>query len=655
MILYIKSKPITFLLVGFVLLTLLVQWSIVAPEFESNQERFNHVLAHESTERASKSLARLIQSDSVNYEYHFWFGFYWSQRRSRDRVFLRNELNENGDYPLHFYDDPRADIQGQDGDIAKYGRACLAYFNHQPKAAGKYLAQLTVKDKPGVNHLLGLVAISEYDKERAIDHFVFELKNEAFRDEALHELGKFYSSSDIKTLCANEIPKLEIEVPLKIKIRDAYHNNEFLSFIGLRLEQYVQRFSALGMTAAMLIMFVWLYYLHHLGAPAGISVQNNVISLLGGGVSAFLGIVLYNTEYWLFRGVATADSLSTALDTFFRIGLIEESVKLLPLIIMGVAFRKKNWKPADYIIAASLSGLGFSILEDFAYFTDKKLDIISSRFLISGGLHMAWTSLAAYGFVTWKFRKQGKVSWRGAIGHFLLAILIHGMYDFVLMQSVDPRIQLLAIPIAFVSLVVWVGILNNALNNSGIKRPLQPSGWLRTFLITSFASIVFFEYFLSSILFGAMEANEVLYSGVAYGALSVPVLAFILSRIDVTNGGWFPIHMTIHRPMLDMAKILNAKFEIKAYRDDSKLAKLVPLHGRVTERVTISNDTYWFIFKPELVDDKGSQYFIRAKDTEESSFLKQTIVDVRLKKPGKGAATLSSYGFLGWAIISPNK
>jgi len=124
---------------------------------------------------------------------------------------------------------------------------------------------------------------------------------------------------------------------------------------------------------------------------------------------------------------------STELAAGFRfyiagVGLREEVSKLLlflplvPAIIRGGSER-------EALLIGGLVGLGFAMEENIGYFTSSPTSTVD-RFLLSSFLHISLTGLA--GLALCRMIWWPQQCWQESIGIILLAIVLHGVFDALL-------------------------------------------------------------------------------------------------------------------------------------------------------------------------------------------------------------------------------
>jgi RsiW-degrading membrane proteinase PrsW (M82 family) len=127
---------------------------------------------------------------------------------------------------------------------------------------------------------------------------------------------------------------------------------------------------------------------------------------------------------------------TTSVLGLFGVGVIEESAKLIfPLIIYVRAVYRSE---IDGLLFGVASGMGFAALETMGYgiltFIQSQGDlgtleqVLVIRGLLSPADHAAWTGLVTA--VLWHEReKHGKTLSLGVIGAFILAIVLHALWD----------------------------------------------------------------------------------------------------------------------------------------------------------------------------------------------------------------------------------
>jgi RsiW-degrading membrane proteinase PrsW (M82 family) len=190
---------------------------------------------------------------------------------------------------------------------------------------------------------------------------------------------------------------------------------------------------------ALPVAFWAAYHLHvdrHLPEPPG---QLLLAFALGVG-SFWLGLLGYQAlglvglRYDAFA--LAADNLPGLFAyAVLAIGVIEESVKLLPFLLI-VRFVREFDEPIDGIIYASFIALGFATVENLRY-----LEFLSTREAFARGfagpmLHIVFASIWGY-YVgrAWLRRRAVVPTVFAALG---VSALVHGVYNFVVIGLPAP-------------------------------------------------------------------------------------------------------------------------------------------------------------------------------------------------------------------------
>ena len=158
-----------------------------------------------------------------------------------------------------------------------------------------------------------------------------------------------------------------------------------------------------------------------------------------------------------------ADTSTLALFAYsmLAIGPIEEFAKMLPFIIVVLRFPEFD-EPLDGIIYASFIALGYAAVENILYLDYLTPIEAAARGFAGPVIHMLFASI--WGFTIGCAYLRGEPLLGGIVRGLLIAAGLHGVYDFIVMQSAFN-----ALPIAAGLIVaVWIWRL-------GLMRALQQS------------------------------------------------------------------------------------------------------------------------------------------------------------------------------------
>lgn len=185
----------------------------------------------------------------------------------------------------------------------------------------------------------------------------------------------------------------------------------------------------IGTLGALLICFVWLTFLRRLDVFEREHWNYTLLATGLGAISTLLLLVIISVPP-ISLIQTNGDPFHDLLFYIFRVGLLEELTKFLPLLIM-VHYTKEVNEPYDFLKYAMCSALGFATLENMLYFNEHGAPIIDKRAYISVVGHLAFTCCAAYGYIRQHYLHRGNF-----ITNFVLygglGVLLHGLFDFFL-------------------------------------------------------------------------------------------------------------------------------------------------------------------------------------------------------------------------------
>lgn len=230
----------------------------------------------------------------------------------------------------------------------------------------------------------------------------------------------------------------------------------------------------------------------------------------------------------------------------FGIGLIEETIKLIPLLLM-LKFTNAIDEPYDYILYASVSALGFAFVENAMYLNTYGLEIISGRALYSTVAHMTFSSILAYGLFLNRFKKSKRSPFIVFSVFFFLAIFSHGFYDFWLMNKTASNFSGITTLFLLVLVHVWFSIKNNTINASNFysKTKKLNNDHLQIYLMFGLLSIFMLSYIYVALKTNSDKANDFLIDSLlVYGYLLFYLIA-TLTKYNLVEGLLNPIKISV--------------------------------------------------------------------------------------------------------------
>ncbi|NRB62347.1 MAG: PrsW family intramembrane metalloprotease [Saprospiraceae bacterium] len=173
----------------------------------------------------------------------------------------------------------------------------------------------------------------------------------------------------------------------------------------------------------------------------------------------------------LFYGLGwkeTGGFWTTILSAFVLVALTEELVKYLALLVYP--YRNKFLsEPLDGIVYAIYIGMGFATLENILYAYRYDISTTIVRAITAVPAHATFAAIMGYYIGKAKFDQQGKrytFLFRG----LFMAVLLHGLYDFFVLQEIDESLMILSMVILIVSILFTLELIRELQNQSPYKK-----------------------------------------------------------------------------------------------------------------------------------------------------------------------------------------
>lgn len=201
-------------------------------------------------------------------------------------------------------------------------------------------------------------------------------------------------------------------------------------------------------------ILLWILYFHFKDRKKPEPKRLVLYAFVLGLVSAGIAFGVFQLLSWIGVPVEIAGSTGQiALFCFAVAGPVEEGSKFFVARI--AIFRSRHFdEEIDGLIYASSVALGFSAIENLLYSNGQDWTVGLARSLASPLSHSLFSSIWGFGMSHSRMRvrsRTAQVSWRA--GTLILAMAVHGLYDFVLIAFEAPYLA------GGVVLAVWVSIL----------------------------------------------------------------------------------------------------------------------------------------------------------------------------------------------------
>lgn len=291
---------------------------------------------------------------------------------------------------------------------------------------------------------------------------------------------------------------------------------------------------------------MWLDYFRRIDVFEKEKTGPLLLALVIGGITPFLSLQVYRLidELGLHEN---GEWLNDLFYSVFCIGLNEEVCKLTGVLLVFQILKKEINEPVDYLVYAGVTALGFSMVENYRYFENHGVRIITSRAFYSALEHIINTTLIIYGFYRYQMFRRGNPILNATVA-LALAVASHGLFDFFLSQSIAGTLT------AFISLIIylvginfWVQMLNNANNYSAYfnydKVPLSSRLVLRLLLWYGLTLLV--GFINNSMQAGARFAVITLASGIASDGFLFFVVILRVSRFRILKSRYERLRLAL--------------------------------------------------------------------------------------------------------------
>jgi RsiW-degrading membrane proteinase PrsW (M82 family) len=247
-------------------------------------------------------------------------------------------------------------------------------------------------------------------------------------------------------------------------------------------------------------------------------------------------IILYDVDQYL---LGFEQSNVDLLYDIFCIGFNEEIIKIIPVAIC-LLFVKKIKDPVDYLLYATFSALGFAFMENILYFNnyygETSYSIIHTRSVLSILMHIFSSVIIWYGYALFKLNKNFLL----IIFCFLISICTHGFFDFFLELPERLGFYLISTVMVIVSFFALKVFYNNLLNQSLIYKSNIHFSASNTslILVIGLTLILFVEFVLNAIHYGAPIADDILFSSLLAYLILIIIYSSNFSRIQLSRNHW---------------------------------------------------------------------------------------------------------------------
>jgi protease PrsW len=600
---YAVRNPLVRLVGAAVLLVALV--NVLVPNPIS---RNDHAMAEFAKYRRMSNLgedANLKLSQRYPYilQYHFEYLSAHYQEETWASEGGEADIASGGESPMMAYYMLARERSPYLKDVARLGMGICEFYEYSFAFAMDDFRAISTKYLPYRNLFMGRIFQARHQIDSAEYHFRREIaigEIGPLATRALAEMIYFHEPDSIaKMQRLIDDPQIGSQVPLFLKRYKYTKSGELLHYLGAVIADWGAHVQWIGLLGALLGTVVWMLFLRRIDTT-GTAPWTPIIGVfVGGAVFCFLALILYDLVRWDL-GFYLSNEGAIGHDFFYcvmGIGVIEELVKIIPFLLL-MQFTKRVHSPISYILYASASALGFAFVENLMYFDAGHIGIMHGRVLICNVFHMFATGTIAFGMMLGRYR-YGNLQWPFFFLFFVLAAIMHGFYDFWLVNETVGLLVFLTYALFIYATFQFAAYLNNGLNQGQVFRGrslLDPRG-LAVFLTVGLVGILLFEYFGLSIVYGAPLGNYALVKSLGMGSFLMFFVVLNLSNIDMVQGEWIWIRLWNFGSHNSYNRAIGQRLRLLPKAKDGLLSTLLPADGEVIARISLNGDNRFFLFQ----------------------------------------------------------
>jgi len=609
-------KSLIIVIVSFVLAVLMVNQFIDAPTFDNPKDKLKFVLKEKQDDRLDLIYLEILIEDSLNIDYHYGFlTNYYSVARTQRGIPEEEVLDAYWSYTDY------ADTEAN--DIGFYSLGLISAMKGDYNNALLYYTQVSNDNLKYLNNSIGKVYSQIGNFDEAEKHFHKAISVDGNLQGAYANLIELYSSQqrfdDLYGLLKDRSARKYFPSHLKRYIFLSKFN--LVRYFEAVFAHTYQNQNLIGFLGALLVMLFWLFYLRRIDIYEPEKWKHILLIFVLGVLFSEVTFLLSDLNSMFTGFKLNGRVLNDLFYCIVGIGVIEEFVKIVPVILV-LKYTNAINEPVDYLVYGSVSALGFAFAENLLYFNSYGPQIIMGRALTAVIFHMFLTSLAAYGLMLNKY-KSSKGLLTDFTKFFFLAAIIHGLYDFWLINQTVSKFSLFSMVILVFCFSFFNTLISNSLSNSDFfdetihlnRRKLQ------NYLIYSLSLVLMFQYIAVSYKFGHEDGWTSLKGSLISGGYLIIFISANMGTISIKHRKWKPLQIRLPRFTLklehDPKDVINEDFEIVAISRNRDLKRLFPNNGKIIKQETVSGDSDWYLFelenKKEILEFSSSHIMIKAK------------------------------------------
>lgn len=221
--------------------------------------------------------------------------------------------------------------------------------------------------------------------------------------------------------------------------------------------------TSLQILAALFMAFIWAAFLRKLDIFTPEKWWKITVAFVVGCLTPFPILILHELDPSF---TIQPDTLSGTFAFFtINVGLVEEGAKFLGFLTLFMICRKWFDEEINFLVYASLVGLGFATVENCLYFFNYGIHLVYIRGLMCAVGHMTGTALIA-SMVCLGLQKKTFYPFLFPLIGLVIAAILHGLYDAFMSIGLGLIGVFCSIYVFMIEVEIWAQYSNNFLNQS---------------------------------------------------------------------------------------------------------------------------------------------------------------------------------------------
>lgn len=520
----------------------------------------------------------------------------------------------------------------------KIGQIALSQIYYYTKDFEKAFSilQFIPNQTPFLNFLYGNYLFF-YDWKKSEDFLIKEIKLFPKNKLAYQKLVDLYLHYKINNSIKIFIQKYGIQhLNYQQKKSIFYHQKNWKAYLNLFFERFFRDFDILSFTGAFIILCIWLSYLFFINNTLFLKFKWWIPTLILGIVFAYSTTLLSDILHFKFNFKLGKGLFNDLLYCIFGVGLLEEFIKFLPLLILTI-WKHKKFQLIDYMLLSCVAALGFAMAENLIYFENGGIKTMHSRALTATVLHMFTSSIFAYGLIRAIFFKP-KYPILVFVNYFALSFIVHGVYDFWLLHNPHQFFSIFIFIAILIAMQFFVVFINNCMNNSTnfSSKNLQSNPKIYNLILFGLSSIFLSEYLMVSYLLGVKVGNSELQNDFYSGLFLLLFLSKNMSRYDWIPNYWIKFKIWDWELIWSISQYKNYFKNFNNILNKSIVIKIIELDCEISGK----------IIRRELISWEKNWYLIHLKSPLEIEWKKCDFIFIRSTNPDKPIENMDEINIL---------